>query len=282
MAPATIAYDRPVRNFIEQLDATGHVSRVQHRKTKVTLHHNGGRLSHEGVLSVWQVRPASAHFNIDAPGTVAQFVRINEYAWATGSTAGNQDSISIEMCNETVGPEWKVGEATWKSAARLAGWIFARVMGTRPNRDTLVRHKYWSATECAGPHTDKVYDQILSLAQQSYDAFVRGAAPPEEGDEMTWDQFLEYMERWYRFHSRQKGPRASWEDGLTLPEWQRQFEAKFDILSKELSDDEANIIAAFRQQGGLTPEQQAELIKGQLNQSVWLAIAKLARGETSP
>lgn len=170
----TIAYDRPVKDLIAGLDATEHVTHTQHRKTHVTLHHNGGRLSHEGVLSVWQTRPASAHFDIDAAGAAAQYVRVAEYAWATGSTDGNQRSISIEMCNETVGPDWRVSETTWRSAARLAGWLFARVIGVRPTRDNLVRHKYWSATSCAGPHIDAVYEQILAAAQGYYDMFISG------------------------------------------------------------------------------------------------------------
>jgi hypothetical protein len=170
----TIAYDLPVLDLIDELDATGHVSHTQHRKSKVTLHHNGGRLSHGGVLSVWQVRPASAHFNIDAAGTCAQFVRVAEYAWATGSTPGNEQSISIEMCNETVGPDWRVGELTWQAAARLAGWLFARVIGQRPTSDTLVVHHYWSATSCAGPFIDGKYADVLAAAQRSYDRFVNG------------------------------------------------------------------------------------------------------------
>lgn len=165
----TIAYDLPVKDLIAGLDATEHVTHAQYRKTHVTLHHNGGRLSHEGVLSVWQTREASAHFDCDAAGAVAQYVRVNEYAWATGSTVGNQRSISIEMCNETLGPQWRVGEATWRSAARLAGWLFLRVIGSRPTRDTLVPHKYWSSTDCPGPYTDQVYEQMLAIAQNYYD-----------------------------------------------------------------------------------------------------------------
>jgi len=181
----TIAYDRPLRNFISQLDATRHVTHTQHRKTCVTLHHNGGRLSHEGVLSVWQVRPASAHFNIDALGTAAQYVRVNEYAWATGSTPGNQQSISIEMCNQTLDPDWVVSEVTWSAAARLAGWLFARVIGTRPSSNTLLRHKAWSATACAGPHIDREYNRILAVAQQTYDRIISGIGENEVGPDDT-------------------------------------------------------------------------------------------------
>jgi hypothetical protein len=191
-----IAYDLPLLNFIPQLDATGHVSHVQHRKTHVTLHHNGGRLSHSGVLSVWQVRPASAHFNIDAAGTAAQFVRITEYAWATGSTEGNQRSISIEMCNESLGPDWLVGTATWYAAGRLAGWIFARVIGYRPTRDFLVQHKSWSSTLCAGPYIDKVYANILSVAQHYYDVFTGAIQEEVDVDNYTADDRIQGQEIW--------------------------------------------------------------------------------------
>lgn len=204
----TIAYDRPLRNFIPQLDATGHVTHERHRKDKVTLHHNGGRLSHEGVLSVWQVRPASAHFNIDADGTAAQYVRVNEYAWATGSTDGNRRSISIEMCNQQLGPNWPVSITTWSAAARLAGWLFARVIGARPTSDTLVRHKYWSATTCAGPHIDREYNNILAMAQQTYDRIVSGA----EENEMGPDDRITLVAP----ASEEKGDRPPYEESPTL------------------------------------------------------------------
>lgn len=174
-----IAYDRPVKDLIAGLNATGHVTHTKHRKTHVTLHHNGGRLSHEGVLNVWKTRPASAHLDVDAVGDVAQYVEAAEYAWACGSTEGNQKSISIEMANSTLAPEWGVAEATWRSAARLAGWLFARIIGARPTRETLVVHSHWKATICAGPYIAGVYNEILSLAQQSYDQFVGSSTPSQ-------------------------------------------------------------------------------------------------------
>ena len=183
---ATIAYDQPVKDLIAGLNATGHVTHTTHRKTKVTLHHNAARLTHEGVLEVWKTRPASAQFDVDANGGVAQYVIVNEYAWACGTTPGNEQSISIEMCNSTLSPSWEISETTWKSAARLAGWLFARVIGVRPNSNDLVRHKYWKATECAGPHIDKIYNQVLTEAQKYYDYFAHGI--PLENDMQPTDQ----------------------------------------------------------------------------------------------
>lgn len=166
-----VHYDKPVRNMVAALNETGHVTHTQHRKDMVTLHHNAGRLSHEGVLNVWKTRPASAHLNVDGQGTVAQFVELNEYAWACGSTNGNQRSISIEMANSAVGGAWPVAEITWHEAARLAGWLFAKVMGIRPTQDNLVFHHHWKATLCAGPYMDAIMGAVVSAAQQSYDYF---------------------------------------------------------------------------------------------------------------
>jgi CW_7 repeat/N-acetylmuramoyl-L-alanine amidase len=163
-----------VTNLIAGLNATGHVTHTQHRKDKVTFHHNGGRLSHQGVLNVWKTREASAHFDVDAAGNVAQYVEMNEYAWACGNTEGNQRSISIEMCNEATNGKWPVSETTWREAARLAGWIHAKVFGFRPSRDSVVPHHHWKSTTCAGPYMDDHYDAFVQVAQQAYDFFRSG------------------------------------------------------------------------------------------------------------
>lgn len=173
---AAIAYDRPVVNYIDELSATGHVTHNAYRKKSVTLHHNGGCLSHYGVLSVWQTRPASAHFDVDGKGAVAQYVRPNEYAWAVGDYQGNMETISIEMANADTGGIWPVAGVTWRSAARLAGWLFAKVIGERPSKSNLFYHHKWSSTACAGPYMDTVYDLVLKDAQAAYDYFIGSPA----------------------------------------------------------------------------------------------------------
>ena len=172
------AYDKPVKNLIAGLNKTGHVTHTKHRKTKVTVHHNGGRLSHEGVLRVWETRPASAHFDVDGRGDVAQYVEMNEYAWSTGSTNGNQQSVSIELCNSATGGDWPVDEVTWRSGARLAGWICLKVIGERPSSSNIVPHHFWKATVCAGPHMDRMLGQFIAVAQQAYDFFKGGGSAP--------------------------------------------------------------------------------------------------------
>lgn len=174
-----INYDRPVTDLRAGLNATGHITHANDRKTMVTLHHNGGgpRFSFQDILNIWKTRPASAHFDVDADGDVCQYANVNDYAWACASTVGNRTSISIEMANSGLAPSWQVSETTWKSAARLAGWLFANVIGTRPTSSTLVYHHHWFATACAGPYMDSVYGRVLAEAQAAYDAFKGGHHP---------------------------------------------------------------------------------------------------------
>lgn len=172
MTTATIKYDLSMKNFIDELDATGHVSHRSYAKKSVTFHHNGGRLSHQGVLNVWKVRPASAHFNIDGAGTACQFVRANEYAWATGNTRGNQETISIEMANATLAPSWTVAQVTWKAAARLAGWLFANVIKARPSKGNIFFHHDWLSTTCAGPYMDSVRNELVAEVQKWYGFYI--------------------------------------------------------------------------------------------------------------
>lgn len=176
----TIAYDRPVKDLIAEHNKSGHVTHKSYNKKSVTLHHNGGAgLSHEDILRIWKTRKASAHFDVDEEGDEAQYVKALEYAWATGSTIGNIETISIEMANLSNGPDWLVGEKTWRSAARLAGWLFAKVIKARPNKGNFFVHNHWKATVCAGPFIEKIWPQIMKAAQEAYDEFTKTPSTPK-------------------------------------------------------------------------------------------------------
>jgi hypothetical protein len=175
---AAIAYDKPIQNFIAGLDATGHVTNTAYRKTSVTFHHNGGRLSLQGCLDVWKTREASAHFDVDGQGALGQYAGVNMYAWATGNTEGNKSSISIEMANATLAPDYLIADVTWHEAARLAGWLFWRVIGAAPTRETVHVHHDWKQTACAGPYIDRIREQLFLAVEAAYNAFAGGAPTP--------------------------------------------------------------------------------------------------------
>lgn len=181
---SVIHYDKQVKDYIDRLSATGHVYHTKYKKKSVTFHHNAGHLSFEDVLRTWTFNKASAHFDIDGGGDVAQFVDVHEYAWAVGNTEGNKETISLEMCNKSGAPEWEVSEVTWKSAARLAGWLFVHVIEEAPTHENVLLHDHWSATACPGPFVHSIYNDILAEVKHWYKHF-HDAQQQKEADQST-------------------------------------------------------------------------------------------------
>lgn len=178
----TIAYDKPVKDFIAGLNATGHVGHSGYPthqtwpKTSVTIHHNDGNLTLGGILQVWEVRPASAHFQVDIDGNIGQYVEVGEFAWATASTDGNMHSISIETADATMNP-FTTSAATFEEAARLTGWLHAHVIGHRPTSDSVLPHSHWTSTECPGPYLMGHFAELITKAQNWYDHFKGSSSP---------------------------------------------------------------------------------------------------------
>lgn len=170
---ATIDYDHHVKNLIDDLSETGHVYHTKYKKKSVTFHHNAGNLNFNDILRAWTFRRASAHFDVDIHGHVAQYVDAEEYAWAVGNTEGNKETISIEMANKNAAPHWEVDEVTWKAAARLAGWLFVHVIEDEPTHSTVLLHDHWSATDCPGPYVHSIYGKLLSEVQHWYRHFMK-------------------------------------------------------------------------------------------------------------
>jgi hypothetical protein len=164
-----INYDKPVKNLIDKMNDTNWVTHNKVRKTSVTLHASGGNLTHEGILNAWRSRGVSMQFAVNGQGLVAQYIVVDEVAWALmDNIVGNQTSIQIEMANQTLAPKWEFSDPTLKATARLVGWLFVYVIDDHPSRDNVLRHDYWSPVRCPGPHMDEVFDVFVEEVQGWY------------------------------------------------------------------------------------------------------------------
>jgi N-acetylmuramoyl-L-alanine amidase CwlA len=82
------------------------------------------------------------------------------------------------MADKTFAPHWEVGEDTWKAAARLAGWLFAKVIKATPTKNNVHYHHDWSATECPGPYMDSIRGEVLAEVQKWYAHFTEDHTTP--------------------------------------------------------------------------------------------------------
>lgn len=166
----TMGYDRPIKDLVDALSATKHVTHTVSKKTSVSLHHNGGvHASHEDVLETWKSREASAHFDVDVNGAIAQYVKVDEIAWGVGNWEGNVETISIEMADAVGAPLWEISDVTQVNALRLAAWLFVHVIGQRPSSSNFFPHQHWTSTDCPGPYVMARFASFLSVVQANYD-----------------------------------------------------------------------------------------------------------------
>ena len=143
----------------------------------VTIHHMGGNLSIDGCYSTWQTREASAHYAVQADGTIGQLVNDWDTAWACANAWANSNTISIEHANNQFGP-WTVNDTVLDQGAHLVAAICRKYGLGRP--EWLVNvfpHSHWSATDCPGELQRSQNAEYMARAQAWYDGMGGGAAP---------------------------------------------------------------------------------------------------------
>lgn len=145
--------------------------------SKIVIHHNGGNSTTEGVYSTWQTNPVSAHYQVEANGTVGQLVLDSNTAWHAGNWAINTKSIGVEHADYMVSrDEWRMTEATISSGARLVAALCLQYKLGRPQWGVnMVGHNECSATECPASLAvgGSQHDEYVAKAQGWYDRLSR-------------------------------------------------------------------------------------------------------------
>ena len=178
------------------------------------------------VFNIWQSRPASAHYGVEE-GFIGQYVWDKDYAWATGSTYGNEYGISIEHINKTLDEpgsdnDYLVSEKTWKTGAKLAAYLhLVYDLGRPVAGKTLKRHSEFSSTACPGPYLGgKIWGAYVKEAQRVYDQISRGEDPTEAPSGSTTVSSNKPFD----------GVQASDADRDMVASWQWRIELKTDGL----------------------------------------------------
>lgn len=141
--------------------------------SKIVIHHNAGNLTTEGCYYTWQTRPASAHYQVEANGTVGQLVLDSNTAWHAGNWTINTQSIGIEHADYKDGNgQWRMTEATINSGARLVAALCLQYSLGRPQWGVnVVGHNECVSTECPASLAvgGSQHDKYITKAQEWYD-----------------------------------------------------------------------------------------------------------------
>lgn len=145
---------------------------------KIIIHYNAGDLTVEGCYSVWQNRPASAHYQVESSGRIGQLVWDSDTAWHAGNWDANCSSIGIEHANKAGG---YISEACLDAGAHLVAALCKYYGLGRPKwKVNVFPHNHFSATSCPGRLQDEQRDAYMQKAHQWYDQMVNGAEAPSK------------------------------------------------------------------------------------------------------
>lgn len=141
--------------------------------SKIVIHHNAGNLTTETCYSTWQTRAASAHYQVEANGTVGQLVLDSNTAWHAGNWTINTQTIGIEHADYKDGNgQWRMTEATINSGARLVAALCLQYSLGRPQWGVnVVGHNECVSTECPASLAvgGSQHDEYITKAQEWYD-----------------------------------------------------------------------------------------------------------------
>lgn len=137
------------------------------KNKKITIHHVAGitNVKALGGLFANPSRQASSNYGIGNDGNIGCYVDEDNRSWCSSSRANDEQAITIEVSNSTLGPDWKVSDKAMAALIELCVDICERngieeLNFTGDATGNLTMHKYFAATACPGPYLESKFQWI--------------------------------------------------------------------------------------------------------------------------
>lgn len=138
--------------------------------TKIVIHHMAGNLTVEACGNVFAntSRQASSNYGIGTDGRVGMYVEECNRAWTSGNATVDNQAITIEVANDTIGGNWHVSDKALAKTIELCADICKRnniekLIFTGDKNGNLVAHRYYQATACPGEY---LYSKFPYIAEE--------------------------------------------------------------------------------------------------------------------
>lgn len=136
---------------------------------KITIHHMASNLTVEqcGTVFAPTSRKASSNYGIGTDGRIGMYVEEKDRAWTSSSPDNDNQAVTIEVANNTPGPNWTVSDKAMASLIDLCVDIckrngIQRLNFTGDKTGNLTMHCYFKSTLCPGPYLKSKFPYIAS------------------------------------------------------------------------------------------------------------------------
>ena len=151
---------------------------------KITIHHMAGNLSVESCGNVFQNknREASSNYGIGTDGRVGLYVEEENRAWTSSNKANDNQAVTIEVANDSKGPDWHISDKALEKTIELCTDIckrngIERLNFTGDKSGNLTMHKMFTATTCPGPYLESKFPYIAAEVNKR---LAKGNEQPKE------------------------------------------------------------------------------------------------------
>lgn len=127
---------------------------------KFTPHHTAVvGAAPETIAKNFSINGNSANYVIGNDGTIISCVPEEYRAWTSGNEDNDTQAITVEVCNSTGEPDWKVSDKALEALINLGVDVCKRYnlpgfTWTGNKNGTLTIHKMFDATACPGPYLE--------------------------------------------------------------------------------------------------------------------------------
>ena len=135
--------------------------------TKITIHHMAGNLTVEQCGSVFKPtsRQASSNYGVGTDGRIGLYVEEKNRAWTSSNRENDNMAVTIEVANDSRGPDWHVSDKALAATIELCADICRRngiesLNYTGDKSGNLTRHNMFASTQCPGPYLQSKFPYI--------------------------------------------------------------------------------------------------------------------------
>lgn len=153
--------------------------------SRITIHHAAGVGNCDMLSRVLKSgRQCSWNYGIGNDGVIGLFVDESHRAWTSSNSDNDDKAITIEVCNSTGSPDWKISDAAWNSLIDLCVDICQRnnikklTYTGKLSGSNLTMHQWFKSTNCPGPYLKarfpKIRDTVNTKLNKGYKPKAKG------------------------------------------------------------------------------------------------------------
>ena len=161
---------------------------------KITIHHMAGNCSIETCGSIFAPtsRQASSNYGIGSDGRIGMYVEECNRSWCSSSRSNDEQAITIEVANNSKGPNWTVSDKAMASLINLCEDICRRnnieaINYTGDTSGNLTMHKWFASTSCPGPYLSSKFQFIADTVNERLHTAIKneGEVKPDVEEVLT-------------------------------------------------------------------------------------------------